>query len=134
MPLLNDAVFSTVSDFLTVFSGDLSVDDVHDVPIVPDAAVISDFDHVPAVVGLPVSCCQLHYFCKHLCFRWRPYCAVSHVVALILAVVCVPAVVSVHDNDVILDCLLLALLLLLASLLFLASRLWQAFLLLHVSF
>ncbi len=129
MPLLNDAVFSTVSDF-TVFSGDPTVDDVHDVPIVPATAVISDFNLVRASLH-PVASFTTVLLQASLLSLASILC---HVVALILAVVCVPDVVSVHDNDVILDCLLLALLLLLAALQFLASRLWLAFLLSPASF
>ncbi len=40
--LLNAAVFSIVADFSTVSSGGPTADDIHAVPIVPAAAVISD--------------------------------------------------------------------------------------------
>jgi hypothetical protein len=60
-------------------------------------------------MGLPPCCCRLHWFCKHHCFWWRPYCVVGPVVAFIPAVACVPAVacipavVSGHDTAVILN-------------------------------
>jgi hypothetical protein len=50
--LLNVAVFSTVADCPTVCSCGPTAEDIHDVPIVPAAAVISDLNSVPAVVGL----------------------------------------------------------------------------------
>jgi hypothetical protein len=53
--LRNVAVFSAVADFPNACSGGPTADDIHDVPIVHAAAVISDFNGVPAVVGLPVS-------------------------------------------------------------------------------
>ncbi len=42
VPLLNFAVFSTVADFPTVCSAGPTADDIHAVPIVPAADVISD--------------------------------------------------------------------------------------------
>ncbi len=39
---------------------------------------------------------QLHCFCKHPCFWWRPYCVGGHVVALTPAVSRFSAVVSGH--------------------------------------
>jgi hypothetical protein len=50
--LLNVAVISTVADCRTVCSGGPTAFDIHDVPIVPAAAGISDFNSVSAVVGL----------------------------------------------------------------------------------
>jgi hypothetical protein len=50
--LLNVAVFSTVANCPTVCSGGPAADDILDVPIVPAAAVISDFNSVPDVVDL----------------------------------------------------------------------------------
>jgi hypothetical protein len=44
----------------------------NDVPIVPAAAVISDFKSVPPVVGFPAR--RLHYFCKHPLYCWHHYC------------------------------------------------------------
>jgi hypothetical protein len=64
--LLNVAVFSAVAHFPTSCSGGPTADDIHDVPIVPSAAVISDFNSFPDVVDLPA--CWLHYFCKHPSF------------------------------------------------------------------
>jgi hypothetical protein len=61
MSLLNVAVFSFVADFLLSDSDGPAAVDIHDVPIVPDAAVISDVNSVPAVVGLPACCCRLNY-------------------------------------------------------------------------
>ncbi len=68
MSLLNVAVFSTVADVPIVCSGGSIANDIHDVPTVPAAAVIFDFNSVPAVVGLPACYCQLQYFCKHPAF------------------------------------------------------------------
>jgi hypothetical protein len=42
--LWNVAVFSAVADFPTACSGGPTADDIHDVPIVRAAAVISDFN------------------------------------------------------------------------------------------
>ncbi len=62
MSLLNVAVFSIVADFPVLSDSVASAAvDIHDVPNVPAAAAISDVNSVPAVVGLPVCCCQLHY-------------------------------------------------------------------------
>ena len=46
--------------------------------------------------GLPPCCCQLHFFCKHPCFYWHPYCIGDPVVAFIPAVVGVSAVPFEH--------------------------------------
>ncbi len=64
-------------NFFLFASGGPAAVDIHDVLIVPAAAVISDVNSVPAC------CCRLHYFCKHLRFCWRPYCFGCPVVALI---------------------------------------------------
>ncbi len=57
MSLLNVAVFSTVADFSTVRSGTPIADDIPDLPIVPVAAVIFDFNSAVAgftnFVGIP---------------------------------------------------------------------------------
>jgi hypothetical protein len=46
-------------------SGGPAAVDIHDVPIVPADAVISDVNSFADVVGLPACCCWLHYLCKH---------------------------------------------------------------------
>ena len=53
--------------------------------------------------GLPPCCCQLHFFCKHPCFYWHPYCIGDPVVAFIPAVACFSAVVIGNDIAVILN-------------------------------
>jgi hypothetical protein len=84
--------FSTVTDFPTDSSGPAVVD-IHDVPLVPTAAVITDVNGVPAVVGLSACCCWLTTFVR--IFSCRPYCVGSPVVAFIPDVACGPAVVAV---------------------------------------
>jgi hypothetical protein len=57
--LLNIYVLSTVL-LLTLLLSDSdgpAAVDIHDFPIVLAAAVISDVNNVPAVVGLPARCC-----------------------------------------------------------------------------
>ena len=46
MSLLNVAVFSTV------YSGGPTADEIHDDAVVPAAAVISDFNSIPAFAGI----------------------------------------------------------------------------------
>jgi hypothetical protein len=50
--------------FLLPDSGSPAGVHIHDVPIVPAAAVISDVYNDPAVVGLVACRRRLHYFCK----------------------------------------------------------------------
>ncbi len=59
MSLLSIAVFSTVllPTFLLSKSGGPTIVDIHDVPIVPAAAVISAVNTVPAVAGPPPCYC-----------------------------------------------------------------------------
>ncbi len=57
---------------------------------------------VSAAVGLSPCCSRLR-LCKHPCFCWRPYCVGGPVVAFIPAVPCFSAVVSGHDDVVILN-------------------------------
>ncbi len=86
LSLLNVAVLSTVADFPTVCSGGLTADDIHDVPVVPaSAAVVSDFNSVPATVGLPACRCRIRYFFKHPCFSCRSYCVNGLMVLLLLS-------------------------------------------------
>ncbi len=62
--LLTNVMFLlSVADFSTACSGGPMADVIHDVPIVSAAAVISDFNSVPA--------CWLLYLCKYPCFSWR---------------------------------------------------------------
>jgi hypothetical protein len=55
-----------------------------------------------SVVGLPASCCGLHYFCNHIRFCWRAYCDGRPVIAFIPAVACISAVEVSHAIAVIL--------------------------------
>ncbi len=68
-------------------SGGPDTVDIHDVPTVPVAAIISDFNSVPAC------CCWIH-FCKHPRFCWRPYCVGRPVVAFLPAVAFISAVMG----------------------------------------
>jgi hypothetical protein len=53
---------------LTFLLSDSAAFEIHDVHIVPAAAVISDVNSVHAVVGLPPGSCRLCYFCmRHFC-------------------------------------------------------------------
>ncbi len=61
-----------VAGFSTVYSGGPTADDIHDDAVVPVAAVISDFNIIPAVAGIHtvlavllslLSCCCLHSCC-----------------------------------------------------------------------
>ncbi len=57
---------------------------------------------VSAAVGLSPCCSRLR-LCRHPCFCWRPYCVGGPVVVFIPAVPCFSAVVSGHDDAVILN-------------------------------
>jgi hypothetical protein len=100
--LLNFAGFSIVADFPD--SCGLAAVDIHNVPIVPAAAVFSDDTSVPAVVGLPACCCWLHYFCKYPCLCLRLFCVRGPVVAFISAIACISAVVSSHASVAVAFC------------------------------
>ncbi len=82
--------------FLLSDSGGPAAVDTHDVPIVPAAAVISDFNSVPPVVGFPAR--RLHYFCKHSRFCRHHYCVGCPFVAFLPAVACISAVVGTRQS------------------------------------
>jgi hypothetical protein len=88
-------LLSSLLAFILSDSGGPPAVDIHDVPTVPNSAVFPDVNGVSAVVGLPACCCWLHYFCKHLCFCWHPYCVGGPVVAFIPDVACVHTIVVI---------------------------------------
>ncbi len=103
--MLHVADFSTVDDLPT--SSPAAVD--------ISAADILDVNGVPAMAGLPICCCWLHYFDKRL-FCWLPCCVGDPVAAFnpVLIDAGVTAIVSI--TAVLASLLLLAFLMLLGSL------------------
>jgi hypothetical protein len=77
--------------FLLSDSVDPAAVDIHDVPIVPATAVISD------VNGVPACCCWLHYFAASLLLLasllcWPPSCLFHSAVVFFSAVVACQAI------------------------------------------
>ncbi len=88
--------FLLLLTFLLSDAGGPAAVDIHDVPIFPATAVISD------VKSVPKCCCWIYYFCKHPRFCWRPYCFGRPLVAFIPAVAFFSTVVGSQAIAVIL--------------------------------